>query len=456
MPSNTLDNDFETRWSAEGDQWIDYDLGSLYTISYLKIAFYQGDQRVSYFSIYTSTDGNGWTLADSTQSSGTSASLETYEFADLSGRYVRIYGHGNSSSDWNSISEVEIYGTVSESLTQFTLSTSVAGSGSIQLSPAGGVYDSATVVIVTAIPESGYHFEDWGGDLSGNTNPDTLIMTGNKSISASFSSVSWTQITYENFESGFGTYRDGGSCCELYTGGIYAYEGSNAARIWNNNGNNSAFWHINGFDADTPGYVALRVIFSYYPSGLSSTGHVLKVVLNTDDTWTLMATYAYQVDFPGNDQFYTDTLYIYESSYVFDNNMELKFVCDAGSDATMFYVDDIEVSGSTSLPKMNRVEEKAGEQAIPVSYTLANYPNPFNPSTNIQFGIPESGYVEITIYDIMGRKVFNVYSGEKEAGLYTYSWHAKNDNGTSLSSGVYFLNLRARNYQKTVKLMYMR
>jgi len=44
------------------------------------------------------------------QSSGTTVELEEYDFADVAGRYVRIVGHGNSESDWNSITEVEIHG----------------------------------------------------------------------------------------------------------------------------------------------------------------------------------------------------------------------------------------------------------------------------------------------------------------------------------------------------------
>ncbi len=69
---------------------------------------------------------------------------------------------------------------------QYSLSTSVTGSGSIVLSPSGGTYSSGTAVTLTAVPGSGYEFIGWSGDLSGSTNPTTLVMNNNKSVTATF------------------------------------------------------------------------------------------------------------------------------------------------------------------------------------------------------------------------------------------------------------------------------
>jgi hypothetical protein len=70
---------------------------------------------------------------------------------------------------------------------QFTVSTSSTGSGSVVLSPSGGVYDAGTVVTATAVPSNSVaSFLGWGGDLSGATNPQTLVVDANKSVSASF------------------------------------------------------------------------------------------------------------------------------------------------------------------------------------------------------------------------------------------------------------------------------
>ena len=112
VPANTLDGDLGTRWSANGDgQWIEYDLGAVKTVAFVKIAFYKGDQRVAFFDMQVSTDGASWTQVYSGQSSGTSTALQTFDFNDTAARYVRIVGHGNTQNSWNSLTEVEVYGT---------------------------------------------------------------------------------------------------------------------------------------------------------------------------------------------------------------------------------------------------------------------------------------------------------------------------------------------------------
>src|SRR5438876_1140156 len=112
LPQNTLDKSLATRWSAQGDgQWIRYDLGALAAIDHLDIAWYLGDTRIASFDIQVSLDTVTWTQVFSGQSSGQTLQLESYAFPTTSGRYVRIVGHGNSTSAWNSITEVAIIGT---------------------------------------------------------------------------------------------------------------------------------------------------------------------------------------------------------------------------------------------------------------------------------------------------------------------------------------------------------
>src|SRR5438876_518663 len=112
LPQNTLDNTLATRWSAQGDgQWIRYDLGALVAVDHVDIAWYLGDTRASSFDIQVSLDTVTWTKVFSGQSSGQTLQLESYAFPTTAGRYVRIVGHGNGASSWNSIAEVAILGT---------------------------------------------------------------------------------------------------------------------------------------------------------------------------------------------------------------------------------------------------------------------------------------------------------------------------------------------------------
>ncbi|MEJ5200980.1 MAG: DNRLRE domain-containing protein [Anaerolineales bacterium] len=79
--------------------------------------------------------------------------------------------------------EVAVSGTA----TQFyTLTVNSSAGGSVTLNPAGGSYASGTVVTLTAVPDSGYAFDSWSGDLTGNTNPATITMDGDKTIIANF------------------------------------------------------------------------------------------------------------------------------------------------------------------------------------------------------------------------------------------------------------------------------
>jgi len=112
IPENTIDNNLDTRWSAEGDgEWIEFDLGAEYIISELRIAFFRGDERTTTFDIQTSTNQDQWETVFSGVSSGITLAQEQYNIQPPStARYVRIVGHGNSISDWNSITEVDVIG----------------------------------------------------------------------------------------------------------------------------------------------------------------------------------------------------------------------------------------------------------------------------------------------------------------------------------------------------------
>ncbi|MBI3898244.1 MAG: discoidin domain-containing protein [Gammaproteobacteria bacterium] len=115
VPADTLDNNFDTRWSAAGDgQWIRFDLGSIKKINALAIGFFKGNTRHTRFDLGVSADGKTWSTVFSGQSNGTTLAQETFGFIPVQARYVRYVGHGNDTSDpnvgqWNSLTEVDIY-----------------------------------------------------------------------------------------------------------------------------------------------------------------------------------------------------------------------------------------------------------------------------------------------------------------------------------------------------------
>lgn len=124
VPQNTLDGNFGTRWSSQGmtGKYITYDLGASYPIDQVKIAWYKGNSRKSFFQVRvgnsTSTLSTVYN-AKTSGSSGNTTALESYSFPVTTARYVRISCFGNTSNDWNSITEVQIN----------TTSTSTGGGG---------------------------------------------------------------------------------------------------------------------------------------------------------------------------------------------------------------------------------------------------------------------------------------------------------------------------------------
>lgn len=95
--------------------------------------------------------------------------------------------------------------------------------------------------------------------------------------------------------------------------------------------------------------------------------------------------------------------------------------------------------------------------AIPDEFALhQNYPNPFNPTTRINYDVPEMGITDIRLYDLMGREVRTLMNRELAAGYHTLTWDGKNNKGQLVSAGIYFCQLRARGFTKTLKMMLLK
>ena len=111
-PINAIDNNLNTRWSNLGvGSWIQTDLGTSKVICSVDIAWYRGNVRQNNFAISVSNDSSTFTKNVFTgKSSGTTLSSESYSFAQISARYVRITVNGNTENNWASISEIKVNG----------------------------------------------------------------------------------------------------------------------------------------------------------------------------------------------------------------------------------------------------------------------------------------------------------------------------------------------------------
>ena len=96
-------------------------------------------------------------------------------------------------------------------------------------------------------------------------------------------------------------------------------------------------------------------------------------------------------------------------------------------------------------------------KVVPNKYALQqNYPNPFNPTTEIRFDIPETGLVNLSVYNMLGQRVKTLKSGIVEAGYYSIIWDGTNDVGSQLASGMYFYSIQLANFQSTKKMLFLK
>ncbi len=102
------------------------------------------------------------------------------------------------------------------------------------------------------------------------------------------------------------------------------------------------------------------------------------------------------------------------------------------------------------------VARQVGEQSelVPDRYYLAaNYPNPFNPSTSIAFGLPSPTRVQLSIYNILGQEVASLIDDLLPAGRHELVWNGHDEQDRPVSSGVYFYRLQTDRFNQTRKMM---
>ena len=117
-----------------------------------------------------------------------------------------------------------------------------------------------------------------------------------------------------------------------------------------------------------------------------------------------------------------------------------------------FGLDDIYWDGGGAV---SVIEDDYGKP--PTKYSLNNnYPNPFNPLTTISYDLPEDGFVNVTIYDILGRQVKTLVNGYQKAGYKSMKWNGTNDQGRMVSAGMYFYHLQSGKFSKVRKMILLK
>jgi hypothetical protein len=97
------------------------------------------------------------------------------------------------------------------------------------------------------------------------------------------------------------------------------------------------------------------------------------------------------------------------------------------------------------------------QEIAPLEFKVSDaWPNPFNPTTTIRYELPESAHIKLTVYDVLGKKVAVLEDGVKSAGVHDAIWNARNRNGGTNGSGVYFWLLETGPHRAHGKMMLLR
>ena len=94
---------------------------------------------------------------------------------------------------------------------------------------------------------------------------------------------------------------------------------------------------------------------------------------------------------------------------------------------------------------------------LPTRYSLGqNYPNPFNPVTSILYELPAAARVYLNVYNVDGVLVRKLENRKQPPGRYTVKWDGRNESGHVVSSGIYFYRIKANNFTRTRKMVFLK
>lgn len=141
----------------------------------------------------------------------------------------------------------------------------------------------------------------------------------------------------------------------------------------------------------------------------------------------------------------------YWGSVGINRTLNGKILISGGTNRTDYYYNFYPVN-NTMLVTPSKISAVADGNGSPATYTLhTNYPNPFNPATTISFTLPSHSFVSLKIYDLNGKEVATIVSGELPEGEHAFRWDA-----SGMSSGVYYYRLVTERSVETKKMVLLR
>ncbi|UCH13898.1 MAG: T9SS type A sorting domain-containing protein [Bacteroidales bacterium] len=130
---------------------------------------------------------------------------------------------------------------------------------------------------------------------------------------------------------------------------------------------------------------------------------------------------------------------------------DIPFELEISEDEYVYWYDTFSIMVETPTPVLQIKEN------IPNTFSLKqNFPNPFNTSTTIEYNLPKSGNVNISIYNLSGERIKVLNNSFQNAGSYEIQWNGRNDSDEVVSSGFYFLELNCNDYRKIIQMIFLK
>ena len=151
-------------------------------------------------------------------------------------------------------------------------------------------------------------------------------------------------------------------------------------------------------------------------------------------------------------------MYIVEENNYTDENLEWNQEYFYRVSAFVGYWTDHSNITSVILGSLGISDSASSKNSIiPVDYSLhQNYPNPFNPVTTLRYDLPENGLVNITIYDMLGNEINKLVNEVQNSGYKSIHWNATNNQGQTVSAGVYLYTIEAGDFMQTKKMILLK
>ena len=381
VAANVLDNNLSTRWSASGDgQWIQFCLDDTLSVEGVQIAFYNGNTRSSTFDVLVGNDGINWTTAAAGRvSSGTSLNLETFTFTPVSGKYVRIVGHGNSSNAWNSYTEVEIL-------------TSTGGGQTYTLTPEHDAYvrDGTNAAITHGTTDPNVLITKVSPGTQLNNARETYLMFNLATVSGTVSSATlrvYGKIDLTTVPSvPIGVFPVANTTWTESTLTWNNKPASGTTALGTNTVNNTAYSYVT-FD-----------VTSYVQAELAASRTKVSFAMKSG---------------------------VAHDPRVFWNSKE------TGNNPPQLVVET-----SSSLNGGEQTSERTLSGINENNFRFNVYPNPVREGSTITFHLDKAGQTNLSLYDISGKQIAVLINGYLSAGN-----HRKTFTSGNTVSGVYILKL---------------